>query len=236
MATINAPADPANYGGYGRPNVPKALVFHTPEEMPDGIESTPVWFQNPAAGASTQAYADNDGDLYVMLADGECAWACGTKAGVNRHWKGVRDAYPPWGEPGVSNNCLTLNIEIEGFAASLNMPEAQYQTVLAWAKEKCALYGIPIDRDHLVAHSELSLDRTDPGPLFPWDRLMHDLAPDLYPVPAAYWEWRGKGDQPWQNVFQLRIGTVQPGANIQLIREGRVGSDELMRVIVEDWT
>lgn len=184
MATIQAPANPANFGGYGRFNTPRALVFHTPEEMPDEYESTPVWFQNPAAGASTHAYADNDGDLFVILDDIQCAWACGTYSDYtdgngfhasNRHWKNNYKGWAPWNPEHISNNCLTLSIEIEGFADSLDMPEAQYQTVLNWAHEKIVRWGIPLDRDHLIGHGDLATDRRDPGGFFPWDRLMADL-------------------------------------------------------------
>lgn len=186
MNVIQAPANPANYGQYGRFNTPRALVFHTPEEMPDDYESTPVWFQNPAASASAHAYADNDGDLYIMVDDIQAAWACGTYSdytdanGVfhpsNRHWKGNYRGWAPWNTEHISNNLLSLSIEIEGFAATLNMPEEQYQTVLRWAYEKCVRWSIPLDRDHLIGHGDLATDRTDPGGGFPWERLMADLA------------------------------------------------------------
>lgn len=198
MNIIQAPAHPNNYGGYGRFNTPRALVFHTPEEKPDDIESTPAWFQNPAAGASTHAYADNDGDLYIILDDIQAAWACGTfsdyidGAGIfhasNRHWRGQYKGWAPWNTEHITNNCLTLSIEIEGRAADLDMPEAQYQTVLAWAYEKIVRWNIPIDLDHLIGHGDLATDRSDPGGNFPWARLLADLqvlvsGPD--PVPPA---------------------------------------------------
>lgn len=201
MTVFQTPAAPTNYGGYGRFNAPRALVFHTPEEKPDAYESTPVWFANPAALASTQAYISDNGDLYECVPDEQPAWACGTHSDIfdaagnlvsasNRHWKGNYKAYAPWGEPGVSNNCLTLNVEIEGYAATLDMPEAQYQTMLAWAREKIAKYNIPVDYDHLVGHGDLATDRVDPGPNFPWVRLMADLsgipvADQPAPVPAT---------------------------------------------------
>lgn len=196
MTIIYAPAHPANYGGYGgRANIPRALVFHTPEEQPDEYEATPAWFQNSAAQASTHAYADNDGDRYEMVPDDVPAWACGTHgdrfdaAGnliepSNRHWKGSYKAYPPWGEPGISNNCLSLSMEVEGRAADLDMPEAQYQCVLTWSREKVAKYDIPIDLDHILGHGDLATDRIDPGPNFPWERLLNDLkGSDVQSVP-----------------------------------------------------
>lgn len=171
------PAHVNNYGGYATSNVPKAIVLHTPEEPADDYESTPAWFANPAASASTHYYADNDGDIYQMVADIDCPWANGNRAGVNRVWKGVIDAYPPWATPGVSLNCQTLSIEIEGKAATIHetLTDAQFNSLVNWIKYKANEYDIPLDRDHIVGHFELSTDRTDPGTSFPWDRLMAAL-------------------------------------------------------------
>lgn len=180
---IWVPAHPNNYGGYGVGNTPRALVLHTPEEAADNDEVTPRWFQNPAAGGSTHYYADNDGDLYQMVRDYDCPWANGNQGGVNRTWKGVRDAWPPWAQVGVSLNCQTLSIEIEGRAASIGdtLTDAQFMTVVAWCRFKAQQYAIPIDRDHIIGHFEVSTDRTDPGAGFPWARLMAALATNPTP-------------------------------------------------------
>lgn len=164
-----------NLGGYGRVNVPRALVLHTPEEDADGIEVTPSWFQDPRARASTHYYADSDGDLYQMVADADCAWAQGTHAG-NRHWKGERGALPPWNE-GVTNNCRALSIEIEGRAGTIGetLSEAQRRTVVRWLAYKSRQYEIPLDRTHVVGHEELATDKRDPGialGTFPIDELI----------------------------------------------------------------
>ena len=164
-----------NLGGYGRPNVPRALVLHTPEEDADDIEVTPRWFRDPRARASTHYYADSDGDLYQVVADADCAWAQGTHVG-NRHWKGERGALPPWNE-GVTNNCRALSIEIEGRAATIGetLSEAQRRTVVRWLAYKSGQYDIPLDRTHVVGHEELATDKRDPGialGTFPIDELI----------------------------------------------------------------
>jgi N-acetyl-anhydromuramyl-L-alanine amidase AmpD len=150
-----------NLGGYGRSNEPKALVLHTPEEDADNNEITPRWFADPRAKASTHYYADDDGDLYQMVADRDCAWAQGTKA-QTRHWKGATHINPPWGW-GVSNNCRALSIEIEGRAASFEWTPEQRRTVLLWIVNRAAAYDIPLDRDHIVGHEELATNKRDPG-------------------------------------------------------------------------
>ncbi len=174
---VLAPAFEGNLGGYGRSNVPRALVLHTPEEDADQNEVTPRWFADPRARASTHYYADDDGDLYQMVADRDCAWAQGTHAG-NRHWKGAAGALPPWNE-GVNNNCRALSIEIEGRAASIGrtLSEAQRRTVVRWLADRSARYDIPLDRDHVVGHEELATDKHDPGialGTFPIDELISE--------------------------------------------------------------
>ena len=176
-AVRKAPAFQGNLGGYGRPNVPRALVLHTPEEDADQREITPQWFKDPRARASTHYYADDDGDLYQMVADRDCAWAQGTHVG-NRHWKGQPGALPPWNE-GVNNNCRALSIEIEGRAESIGrtLTAAQRRTVVKWLVHKSEQYDIPLDRDHVVGHEELASDKRDPGialGAFPIDRLISE--------------------------------------------------------------
>ena len=184
------PAHPNNYGGYGRGNTPKAIVLHTPEEPADDYESTPAWFANPAASASTHYYGDNDGDIYQMVPESDCPWANGNKGGVNRTWKGVKDAWPPWAEVGVSLNCQTISIEIEGKAATIGqtLNDVQFDSLVKWIKNVAGRYNIPLDRDHIIGHFEVATDRTDPGSSFPWDRLMaainggEDMAIDMTKV------------------------------------------------------
>ncbi len=254
MAVIDYPAHPNNYGGYGgRANTPKANVFHTPEELADEFEITPQWFQNPGAPASTQVYLDNDGDRYNMVPDEIPAWACGTHTDYwlngkfypsNRHWRGVKDALPPWGEPGVSNNCLTRNVEIEGKAATLDMPEVQYQQVLEWAWEGHVKHGIPNDRDHNVGHWEISTDRRDPGPDFPWDRLINDLraregVPAYeFPIPSVWLDFADEqpsGDHVHN--WTVRIKAEQPTPFVTFVRraETNEAGEHVFDLVVEDW-
>lgn len=163
---IKMPAHQDNLGGYGYPNTPRALVLHTPEEDADGIEVTPKWFRDPRAKASTHYYADNDGDLIQMVAEIDCAWAQGT-SGFNRTWKGEFGAWPPWNNEGMTNNARALSIEIEGRAATIGQtitPE-QFETVARWIAYACHKYNIPVDDDHVVRHSDLATDRSDPGTL-----------------------------------------------------------------------
>ncbi len=160
-------AHESNYGGYGRINEPRALVIHTPEEDAGDNEITPRWFQNPDANASTTVYTDDDGDLFQIVPEIECAWANGVKES-QRIWKGVVGASPPWRIPGVSYNCVTLSNEVEGRAHSIpakGHSEKQWTTLVNWCNYATKKYGIPVDRDHIVGHYEIASHKTDPGGL-----------------------------------------------------------------------
>src|SRR5262249_24762422 len=77
----------------------------------------------------------------------------------------------------INPNYRTISIEHEG-ASGDAFPESQYQATLWLHRYLCALYGIPVDRQYIVGHYQvMSRDRANsPGPSFPWQRLMSDLA------------------------------------------------------------
>lgn len=170
---INYPVWGGNINGYlFMRGVPRALVLHTPEEEADENEQTPLYFATIGVRRSTHYYADNDGDLYQMVSDKDAAWGQGTHAG-NRTWKGRLAGYPTWNPGHLNNNLITLGLEIEGRAATIGStitPE-QFETVAKWIAYKCWQYEIPCDYAHVVRHSDLAADKTDPGSL-PVDALI----------------------------------------------------------------
>lgn len=184
--TIWRPAHPSNYypaasrpySGAERRVV--AICYHTPEEPWDDNEVTPAWFEDPRANASTNYYADSDGDLYQMVRDHDFAWA----QGVRR-----KDRIEPrpawWRDEYVSYNTCMISIEIEGYAREIGETfkpgSRQFETVAAWSAYICEKYAIAIDRTHHVGHSELTRQKSDPGRDFPWHPLLgrvRELASD----------------------------------------------------------
>ena len=153
------PAHPTNV--LREVNVPRALVIHTPEEPADDYESTPIWFQRPNIGGSTHYYADNDGDYIQCVPDRFGAIANGLKGKPRPVWALL--------VPEPSLNYQTLSIEVEGYAAA--MPRTcppgsrQWLSVRNWIISRGLVYGIKIDRVHIVGHYELATDRSDPGTL-----------------------------------------------------------------------
>ncbi len=179
----------AGGGGYGGlTNIPVAIVLHTPEEIADAIESTPWWFQQPQANASTHYYVDNDGDIYQMVADRDMPWGQGVRFGGSR--PNARLPYPSWHRANrISYNTQAISIEIEGFAGSIGrtMPVdgPQYKALVALVSFKAKQYTIPSTREFILGHSELATDRWDPGAAFPWEAFMLDVQDGVDGVPEV---------------------------------------------------
>lgn len=170
---IVVPADTSNYyrqvNHGGIPNKPRGWVLHTPEEAADDHEVTPYYFQTPGLEASTMYYMDSDGDVYQMVKETDAAIANGV----------LGKPYPSWADPSTSLNWQSLNVEIEGYAASIQdtliRSGPQYNGLIALIKHRAAAYNIPLDREHIIGHYQVSNQRSDPGAGFPWAALIEDL-------------------------------------------------------------
>lgn len=160
------PAHPTNI--MGPPNWPKGFVMHTPEERADGYPATPHWFAQEHAdrAGSTHYFVSYEGYVYQCVSEGSAAIANGV----------FGKPYPAWADPALSLNRQTLSVEIEGYAASIGetlvVGSAQWEALVALVRDRCAHHGIPLDREHLIGHYEVSTDRSDPGAGFPWDALL----------------------------------------------------------------
>ena len=163
--------DPAGHGGV--PNKPRAFILHTPEEPADNYPGTPHWFQNPAAGGSTTYFVSFLGEVFQCLPESWGAIANGFNPGNPQ-----KLSYPSWASSS-SLNWQTLSVEIEGYAANIHQTMVvggkQWNALVALIKHRCAAWKIPIDRQHIMGHYQLSIDRTDPGAAFPWAVLMAHL-------------------------------------------------------------
>jgi hypothetical protein len=123
------------------------VVIHTTEGMYDGAIS---WFRNPSSDVSAHyVVRRSDGHITQMVRDRDRAW----------HAAGA--------------NADTIGIEHEGAAASAStwttaILESSAR-LTAWLTLQ---YDIPVDRSHIVAHSEVTSYKVDPGPHFPWDQYL----------------------------------------------------------------
>ena len=112
---------------------------------------------DPEARVSSHYTIDEDGTVYVHVAEDKRAWHAGISS-----WRGQSDI-----------NSRSIGIEIVnpghefGYRA---FPEAQIEAVIALSQKVVAQHEIPAR--NVIAHSDVAPGRkTDPGELFPWRRL-----------------------------------------------------------------
>ena len=54
----------------------------------------------------------------------------------------------------------------------IGFTDAQYESLATLLSDVCQRNHIPLDREHIIGHEEYKPEKTDPGELFDWDRLM----------------------------------------------------------------
>lgn len=154
---------PAHHNNYSAGlNVPDKLIVHVVQGT---WGSALNWFANPNAGVSAHFTVATTGRIGQSLGDR----AAGYHAG---NW-----AY----------NRTSIGIEHAGY---INDPswftDEMYHASARLAAYKCKQYGIPIDREHILAHSQIpGTTHTDPGPHWDWPRYMKLIRDYRYPKPAS---------------------------------------------------
>ncbi len=148
----------AKYGYSGAINWPRAWGLHTPEEPPDDQPSTPYYFHNLTdRNASTTYFVSYLGFVFQMVPEDEGAYANNV----------VGKPYPVWANPTITLNLQTINVEIEGYAATIHqtMPRgsSQWNALVNLMAHRCVELGIPPERS--FGHYEVSNQRSDPGQL-----------------------------------------------------------------------
>ncbi|HEX6288032.1 MAG TPA: N-acetylmuramoyl-L-alanine amidase, partial [Herpetosiphonaceae bacterium] len=156
-STDYAPAlwNPAHSGNYTVANRESDypinyVIIHTTQGSYAGAIS---WFQNDASNVSAHyVIRSSDGQITQMVREKDIAWHAG-------NW---------------TYNTQSIGIEHEGW---VNDPswytDAMYRASAALTRNVCLKYGIPMDRAHIIAHSEVpGATHTDPGPNWNWNYYM----------------------------------------------------------------
>lgn len=170
---------PENHGGI--PNKPRGFVIHTPEEPAgDGYPGTPIWFQKDLP--TLYGYAASTTYFLEAVEDPNRPGFCKVYQCVPENCAAVANGvigkpYPAWADRNTSLNWQTLSLEWEGKAASIHqtIDAMQMRTAAHLIAHRAAFYGFDTDREHVIGHYQVSNERTDPGPRFPWDALMAEL-------------------------------------------------------------
>lgn len=125
------------------------IIIHT---MQGYFEGTTAWFHNPSSQVSAHyLIRSSDGHVRQMVRDKDIAWHASCE------------------------NSRSIGIEHEGFVDNPGMwyTDEMYESSAALVAHLALEYNIPIDRNHIVAHSEISCtSHTDPGAGWDWNRFM----------------------------------------------------------------
>ncbi|PWH06199.1 hypothetical protein DEO23_10420 [Brachybacterium endophyticum] len=151
------PQDFSNYtlGGRRARDI-TSIVVHDTEETDEGTIGI---FQDPTSQTSAHYVIREDGHITQMVRVEDLAWHAG-------NW---------------TFNQSSIGIEIIGYAEqAASFTAAQYEATGALISYLCRRYGIPQDREHVVAHEDIPGSSAagqadmhwDPGAYFDWEALM----------------------------------------------------------------
>lgn len=122
---------------------------------------------------------DRQGVIYCYIPENRVAWHAGPG-----DWQGI--------EKYKNNmNHYSIGIELMGIGsyedmsvymtretydaldpALIGYTDAQYDALQALVTDICQRHEIPLDRDHVIGHEEYNPNKTDPGDLFDWSRIV----------------------------------------------------------------
>jgi len=180
QASRFAPAASNNYRHSTAPRAIERVVIH----ITDGREniSGPIsWFQNPnqknrrdePINVSAHYVIGQDGEVVQMVKHNDVAWHAGR---ANGNSIGIE-------------HCARQPREFGASDPGLYPAEAQYCASAALVNWLCQQYGIPMDRQHVLGHSEADTRTTHtscPNAVWDWDYFMGLVtSASCYPRPAT---------------------------------------------------
>src|ERR1700682_2988755 len=135
------------------------IVIH---DIEGSFASAVSIFQDPAREASAHYVIGYAGQIDQMVRERDIAWHAG-------NW---------------DYNTRAIGIEHEGYASSGGYTDAEYQASAHLAASICSRWGVPMDRAHVIGHSEVpdpnnhglfggSDHHWDPGPHWNWMSYMN---------------------------------------------------------------
>src|SRR5262245_10809571 len=145
QASRFVPAATGNYRASTAPRGINRIVIH----ITDGganINGPISWFQNPQAKVSAHYIVGQDGEVAQMVKHNDVAWHASRANGDS------------------------IGVEHVANTRGLTPTESEYCASAALVNWLCQQYGIPMDRDHILGHSEADPRTTHRGcPNAVWD-------------------------------------------------------------------
>ncbi len=125
------------------------IVIHTTE---GSYTSAINWFKTNYADVSAHyVIRSSDGHITQMVREKDIAWHAGV----------------------IGWNERSIGLEHEAYAAQASwFTDAMYRSSAALTRNIALKYNIPMDRTHIIGHSEFKSTKGDPGPYWDWDYYM----------------------------------------------------------------
>ena len=166
-------ASPHHMSRYGHKI--QGIVIH---RMVGTFNGTIAWFQNPDSKVSAHYLVSQEGEVVQMVRDHEAAWHAGYKSGT-----------PPPIYRDTNPNFVSIGIENEDRTAEdVNFwTQKQLNTLVDLCRVLIKKYDIPVDREHIVGHSQINPEGKPfcPGSHFPWEEFMKYLEEEDEPEPQV---------------------------------------------------
>lgn len=144
---------------------------------PYNIETVRKIFED--GGISIHYLIDRDGSIYCYMPETRAAWHAGkgTLADderltnkMNKYSVGIELLAIG------SENDMAQYLSKEEYrlidASLIGYTDAQYESLAKLVNDVCERNSIPFDRDHIIGHEEYNPQKSDPGELFDWERLV----------------------------------------------------------------
>ncbi len=150
-----------------RPVTPDIIVIHVAVTTLQGCFNT---FNNPAEQKSSHYCVGDQGEIWQFVDEKDNAWHAGFT--LNPTSKLVQQRLGKYPSP----NAYTIGIENAGNYPGDITPDdftdIQYESN-GWLVAQCAKrWNIPLDRDHIIGHKEVRIDKTCPGARVSIDRII----------------------------------------------------------------
>ena len=137
---------------------PQGIVIHITEN--DTLSGLDTWFRDNPGGASAHYGIGRDGTVHQYVKEENVAWHA--ILGTSATWRLTK--------PGTSPSYYTIGIEHVGRGHE-PWENLKYEASAALIKEICDRWDIPIDRDHIIRHGQVS-DTHCPGTQVDMERLV----------------------------------------------------------------
>lgn len=144
----------SNFSQGRRGHQPQAIVIHSTMGSLVGADNQ---YLDPRYGSSAHYGVGRDGRIHHYVSESDTAYHASVVAEPT--WAGIRRG--AWGAF-VNPDWYTIGIEHEGFPGT-PWPELQYQLSAELVAEIAGRWGLGIDREHVVGHSEIRATENCPG-------------------------------------------------------------------------